>query len=125
MSVRCLLPAIVIITTLLIGCAAPAVSAPTSTTIPQPTAIPATAIPPTVPVATAAPLPSTVPAQAVVSQVDTLIHRLEKVTHFSGSVLIAREGTVIMSKGYGFADQEKKIPNTPQTKFRLASITKQ
>jgi CubicO group peptidase (beta-lactamase class C family) len=44
---------------------------------------------------------------------------------FTGSVLVARDGKVIFSKGYGMANAEWDIPNTPQTKFRLGSITKQ
>ncbi|MEK7405029.1 MAG: hypothetical protein AAB225_07975, partial [Acidobacteriota bacterium] len=32
---------------------------------------------------------------------------------FMGSVLVARDGQVLFSKGYGFADLEWQIPNTP------------
>jgi len=44
---------------------------------------------------------------------------------FTGSVLVAKNGVVLLSKGYGLADRNKKIPNTGQTKFRIASVTKQ
>jgi CubicO group peptidase (beta-lactamase class C family) len=44
---------------------------------------------------------------------------------FMGAVLVARGDEVILSKGYGFANLEWNIPNTPTTKFRLGSITKQ
>jgi CubicO group peptidase (beta-lactamase class C family) len=44
---------------------------------------------------------------------------------FMGSVLIARDGKVLLSKGYGFANLEWDVPNSPSTKFRLGSITKQ
>ena len=44
---------------------------------------------------------------------------------FNGSALVAQNGQVILSQGYGHADRDKKIPNTTQTKFRIASITKQ
>jgi CubicO group peptidase (beta-lactamase class C family) len=44
---------------------------------------------------------------------------------FTGSALVARDGKVIFSRGYGMANAEWDIPNTPQTKFRLGSITKQ
>src|SRR3984957_17979708 len=44
---------------------------------------------------------------------------------FMGSVLVARGETVVLDKGYGFANLEWNIPNTPTTKFRLGSITKQ
>ena len=48
-----------------------------------------------------------------------------KVNHFSGSVLVAKDGKTIFSEGYGFANAEHQVSNTPQTKFRLGSITKQ
>jgi CubicO group peptidase (beta-lactamase class C family) len=60
------------------------------------------------------------------------IGRMEQVvqsfTHgqqFMGSVLVGRDHRVLLSKGYGFANLEWNIPNTPQTKFRLGSVTKQ
>jgi CubicO group peptidase (beta-lactamase class C family) len=44
---------------------------------------------------------------------------------FMGSVLVARGATIVLDKGYGFANLEWNVPNTPTTKFRLGSITKQ
>ncbi len=43
---------------------------------------------------------------------------------FSGSILVALEGEVLLSKGYNYADWELKVPNSSQTKFRISSITK-
>lgn len=43
---------------------------------------------------------------------------------FSGVVLVAQEGQVLLSKGYNFANWEFKLPNSPTTHYRLASITK-
>ncbi len=43
----------------------------------------------------------------------------------SGCVLIARKGDIVLSKCYGPANREYDIPNTPETKFRLGSNTKQ
>ena len=44
---------------------------------------------------------------------------------FMGSVLVAQDGKVVFSKGYGFANVEWDVPNSPASKFRLGSITKQ
>jgi CubicO group peptidase (beta-lactamase class C family) len=44
---------------------------------------------------------------------------------FNGSILVAEEGNIIYKKGFGFANMEWEIPNTPDTKFRLASMSKQ
>jgi CubicO group peptidase (beta-lactamase class C family) len=44
---------------------------------------------------------------------------------FMGTVLVAQDGTVLLDKAYGFANLEWEVSNTPTTKFRLGSITKQ
>ena len=44
---------------------------------------------------------------------------------FMGSVLVAQDGNVLLDKGYGSANLEWDIPDSPQTKFRLGSLTKQ
>jgi CubicO group peptidase (beta-lactamase class C family) len=44
---------------------------------------------------------------------------------FMGTVLVAQDGKIVLDKGYGFANVEWDIPNTPTTKFRLGSLTKQ
>ncbi len=40
-------------------------------------------------------------------------------------VLVAREGKLLFCHGYGLADRENKIPVTPETRFRIGSVTKQ
>ncbi|MBL8173511.1 MAG: serine hydrolase [Bryobacterales bacterium] len=44
---------------------------------------------------------------------------------FSGAVLVMKDGQPLVRKGYGLANREWNIPNAPDTKFRLGSITKQ
>lgn len=44
---------------------------------------------------------------------------------FMGSVLVARGNDVLFNKAYGSANLEWNVPNTPGTKFRLGSLTKQ
>ena len=44
---------------------------------------------------------------------------------FMGAVLVARGDDVLINEGYGLANLEWGIANTPDTKFRIGSITKQ
>lgn len=48
-----------------------------------------------------------------------------KVDGFSGSVLVARGGKPVFSKGYGMANIEWDVPNSPESVYRLGSVTKQ
>ena len=48
-----------------------------------------------------------------------------EVNHFSGAVLVTKDGRVLLKKAYGWADYEWNIKNTIDTKFQLASVTKQ
>ena len=57
--------------------------------------------------------------------IEDLIKKYYDYGQFNGSILVTENGKVILSKGYGYAEMEWKNPNTPDTKFRLASITKQ
>src|SRR5690348_9528710 len=60
-----------------------------------------------------------------VSRLEQVVQPYVQRSAFMGAVLVARGGDVILSKGYGSANLEWNIPNTPTTKFRLGSITKQ
>ncbi len=44
---------------------------------------------------------------------------------FSGIVLVARGGEIVLHQGYGLADREAGVPVTPETVFTVGSITKQ
>ncbi len=98
---------------------------PTATAIPAtPTIIPST--PTTIPsTPTIIPSTPTVTPADLRTVLDTLFVGMVQEEIFTGSVLIARQGTVLFSQGYGLADRKQKIPNTPQTRFRIASLTKQ
>jgi CubicO group peptidase (beta-lactamase class C family) len=43
---------------------------------------------------------------------------------FSGVVLVERKGAVEFLQAYGYADRRRKIRNTPDTRFEMASLTK-
>lgn len=58
-------------------------------------------------------------------KIDEVLSLANKYRLFNGSVLVAENGKVIHKKGYGRANMEWNIPNTPDTRFRLGSITKQ
>ncbi|HEY6230672.1 MAG TPA: serine hydrolase [Pyrinomonadaceae bacterium] len=64
-------------------------------------------------------------AQNKARQIDELVSLYNKYDQFNGAVLVAEDGKVIYKKGFGFANMEWNIPNEPDTRFRLGSITKQ
>ena len=43
---------------------------------------------------------------------------------FSGVVLVERQGALEFLQAYGYADRRRKIRNTPDTRFEMASLTK-
>ena len=64
-------------------------------------------------------------AQDKVAKIDQLLALYTKYDQFNGTALVADNGKVIYKKGFGLANMEWNIPNAPDTKFRLGSITKQ
>ena len=64
-------------------------------------------------------------AQEITRKVDEYMNAAMRVNRFNGAVLLARAGQPIVSRGYGMANIELDVPNTPQTVFRLGSVTKQ
>src|SRR5258708_16483702 len=63
-------------------------------------------------------------AQDFAVKADQYVSAYVQQNKFIGSVLVARDGKPIFRKGYGLANREWDIPNAPNTKFRLGSITK-
>ena len=57
-------------------------------------------------------------------QIDTLMH--DYTGNVPGaSVLVLRDGVPLVSRSYGMADLEAQVAATPQTNYRLASVSKQ
>lgn len=57
--------------------------------------------------------------------IDNYLQAYAKLNRFNGSVLVAKGDNILISKGYGMANLELQVENTPQTKFRIGSVTKQ
>ena len=62
----------------------------------------------------------------------TVKARLEQIANsytsnsaFMGTVLVVEGDHVLLDKGYGMANLEWQVPNVPEAKFRLGSLTKQ
>ena len=56
---------------------------------------------------------------------DEVVRASFEADEFTGAVLVARDGEVLLDRGYGFANREWSVPNDGDTKFRLGSVTKQ
>ncbi len=71
---------------------------------------------------------STIPSvfgQKKNEKIEALLNKYTEYGQFTGSVLVADNGKVIYKNGFGMANREWDIPNAPDTKHRLGSITKQ
>jgi len=64
-------------------------------------------------------------AQDISARLDHYMAARAALGQFNGVALVARDGKILLDKGYGYASLEQAVPNGPQTKFVAASITKQ
>src|SRR5688572_12770251 len=64
-------------------------------------------------------------AASKAESIDALLRKYNELRQFNGSALVADASEMVHKKGYGYANFEWEIPNTPDTRFRLGSITKQ
>lgn len=62
---------------------------------------------------------------------DSTAHKLKvlmdayaQTDRFTGSVLVARKGTILLSQGYGWKDREARAANDAGTVYQIASVTK-
>ena len=70
-------------------------------------------------------LQQTALAQDHATKIQEVLALAHKYRQFNGAVLVAENGKVVYKGDFGMANMEWNIPNTPDTKFRLGSITKQ
>jgi D-alanyl-D-alanine carboxypeptidase len=56
---------------------------------------------------------------------DAHISRIPSSHHFRGNILVEQNGQVLLKKSYGLADESWNVPNTGDSRFEIASLTKQ
>jgi CubicO group peptidase (beta-lactamase class C family) len=71
----------------------------------------------------ASPTTAATGAPDLAGRIDARLSRVADADRLNGAVLIAKDGEVILSKGYGIANRELDVPMTAQTKFRIGSLT--
>jgi CubicO group peptidase (beta-lactamase class C family) len=64
------------------------------------------------------------PDARLTARIDSYIRPFAEHENFPGVILVARGDDILFSKAYGMANYELKAPNTPRTRFHLASLTK-
>ena len=64
-------------------------------------------------------------AQDNTAKMDSLLSLYNRIHRFNGTVLVARQGTVLLNKGYGYRNVADKVLNDRNSIFQLGSITKQ
>jgi CubicO group peptidase (beta-lactamase class C family) len=62
-------------------------------------------------------------AAGLAQRVQAFLERAEA-AGFSGSVLVVRDGGLVLDRGFGLRDRESKQPNRPSTVHAIGSITK-
>lgn len=55
---------------------------------------------------------------------DSFFSTIDKNGDISGSILVAENGKILYQKSFGYADAQNKIPNTTNTLFQIASVSK-
>jgi CubicO group peptidase (beta-lactamase class C family) len=58
-------------------------------------------------------------------RIGELVSRYEKLGYLNGAILVADRGSILYERGVGYANITSRTPNTPHTRFDIASITKQ
>lgn len=70
-------------------------------------------------------VPGIMHAQRHESEVDALMAPYAAKGGPGASLLVVRNGRVVLEKGYGLADVERRVPVRAESNFRLASLSKQ
>ncbi|WP_164744403.1 serine hydrolase domain-containing protein [Paenibacillus xylaniclasticus] len=68
--------------------------------------------------------PAAIAGDTLEEQIRNYTERYVKQSGFSGTVLVAEKDRILFHNSYGLIDAEEGIPNTNDTQYRIASITK-
>jgi CubicO group peptidase (beta-lactamase class C family) len=63
-------------------------------------------------------------SRAIEQRIDRFVRPYAASNNFTGVILVRRSGRVQVNKGYGMANYELGVPNSPWTRFHIASVTK-
>lgn len=63
-------------------------------------------------------------AQTKTQKLEEIMKKYHRFNMFDGSVLVAEHGKIIYQGAFGMANREWNIPNTPDTKFMIGSVSK-
>lgn len=64
-------------------------------------------------------------SQSLQDKLDEYMTASTKAGKFNGVVLVAKDGKILLHKGYGWRDVEKQVPHDENSIFQIGSITKQ
>lgn len=57
-------------------------------------------------------------------KVEEYLAPLLRTNNFSGVIVVAEQGRITFAKGFGLANAEQRVPNSPDTVFQVASLSK-
>ena len=60
----------------------------------------------------------------VASRVEAYLKPFGETGNLIGTVLVARGGRILFEQSYGMANEERKVPNSSKTRYRIASVSK-
>ncbi|MCK4789409.1 MAG: beta-lactamase family protein [Desulfobacteraceae bacterium] len=72
-----------------------------------------------------APLPEVTVTKEKIAAIEVLMDRFYENEQYYGTILVAVKGEILYQRATGYADRDSLIPNRLDTKFRIASVTKQ
>ena len=62
--------------------------------------------------------------KSVTAEINEYLNSAHDAYKFNGVALVYNKNEILLNKGYGYGDIEKKIPNGTETRFPILSITK-